>query len=51
MRIELGPREIQNQEIVAVRRDSGAKSVLKLVDIVSSVKDLLEDIHKSMFAK
>lgn len=51
VRIELGPREIQQQEIVAVRRDTGAKSVLKLVDIVSSIKDLLEEIHKSMFAK
>lgn len=51
MRIELGPREIQNQEFVTVRRDNGEKSVLKLSDGVTSVKALLENIHNSMFAK
>lgn len=51
MRIELGPREIQNKEFVTVRRDNGAKSVLKLEDSVTSMKALLEDIHSSMFAK
>ena len=51
MRVELGPRDVQNQELVAVRRDTGEKRTLKLDTAVKSLQDLLDEVHNSMFTK
>jgi len=51
VRIELGPRDVSNNEFVAVRRDTAAKSTIKLSEAVDAVKQLLDDIHHSMFDK
>ena len=51
MRIELGPRDVNNGTMVMVRRDTGNKTTVKLDSAVDCVKTLLEDIHEAMFAK
>jgi len=51
IRVELGPRDVQKQEFVAVRRDNGEKLTLKLGDAAKSLTSVLDDIHKSMFTK
>ncbi|MDE5601041.1 MAG: proline--tRNA ligase [Clostridia bacterium] len=49
VRIEIGPRDIENGQAVAVRRDTHEKSVLALSSICSEIPTLLDDIHENMF--
>eukprot|EP00794_Sanderia_malayensis_P017780 gene17780-19556_t len=51
IRIELGPRDIQNNQFVAVRRDNGEKLTMTKENTVNGIKDLLESIHKDMYAR
>ncbi|XP_013406588.1 bifunctional glutamate/proline--tRNA ligase isoform X2 [Lingula anatina] len=51
VRIELGPRDVKNGELVAVRRDTGDKLTLKQASAAEGIKKLLEDIQSSLFAK
>ena len=51
VRIEVGPRDMNKKEFVAVRRDTGAKVTLREAEAVDSIKQLLEQIHHDMFAK
>lgn len=49
IRVEIGPRDMQQQQFVAVRRDTGEKLTYKTTTAVKDVKDLLENIQESMF--
>ncbi|CAG0920425.1 unnamed protein product [Notodromas monacha] len=51
IRIELGPKDMKNQEYVAVRRDTLTKSSYKSESLEKDTAHLLETIHDSMFAK
>ena len=51
LRIEVGPKDIEIGQCVAVRRDSGEKLPIPLAGCESRVKDLLEDIQKSLYDK
>lgn len=48
IRIELGPKDMKQKQVVAVRRDKGEKITLQRDSIVADIKDLLENIHQSM---
>ena len=49
IRIEIGPRDIENNECIIVRRDTNEKIVTKIDKIVETIKNTLEDIHKNMY--
>ena len=49
LRLEIGPKDIQNNQCIAVRRDTKEKIALSLTDIDKSVKELLDKIQKNMF--
>ncbi|MFC2158715.1 proline--tRNA ligase [Acidobacteriota bacterium] len=49
LRLEIGPRDIKSNQVVAVRRDDRTKEMLPLDKIVSSVPGLLDDIQKALF--
>ena len=49
VRIELGPRDIENNVCVVVRRDTGEKQTVELSKISEEIEVILEDIQKSMF--
>jgi prolyl-tRNA synthetase len=51
VRIEIGPRDLKQGQVVIVRRDNGEKSFVKDFDILETLEKLLVDIHDSMFAK
>uniref|UniRef100_A0A1A9WPS7 Bifunctional glutamate/proline--tRNA ligase n=1 Tax=Glossina brevipalpis TaxID=37001 RepID=A0A1A9WPS7_9MUSC len=51
VRIELGPKDMKAEQIVAVRRDTGEKLILAMDDVEVKIKQLLETIHDSMLAK
>ena len=50
-RIEIGPKDIENNQVVVVRRDNGEKVIVSMDQIAEQLPIILEDIQKNMFAK
>ena len=51
LRVELGPRDIENGVCVAVRRDSGEKSTVPLAELTQRVPELLDAVQKGLYEK
>ena len=51
LRLEIGPRDIENGVAVYSRRDTHEKGTIALSEVATTVKDLLDDIQKTMFAQ
>jgi prolyl-tRNA synthetase len=51
VRLELGPRDLENNEVTLVRRDSGEKQAVSLEGVAGAVAPLLADIQASLFAE
>ena len=51
IRLELGPKDIEKAQTVAVRRDTGAKTTFVLDGVATKVADLLEVIQNDMYNK
>ncbi len=49
LRIEIGPKDIENAQCVAVRRDNGEKTSLSLSELESKTKELLDAVQKGLF--
>ena len=49
VRVELGPRDIENNVCVIVRRDTLEKQTVNLNELNEKVKEILEDIQKNMY--
>ena len=50
IRLELGPRDLENGQCCLVRRDTREKTFVSLDNIVEEVKALLDAIHDNMYA-
>lgn len=51
LRIEIGPRDIENGTATVVRRDNLEKLSIKFEDLTVKISEILDDIHISMFNK
>ena len=51
VRVELGPREIENKQAVLVRRDTREKITVSLDEIETKIQEVLDDIHDSMLSE
>lgn len=51
VRIEVGPRDIEKGEVVAVRRDNLEKTTLPMAGLADTLKMLLDDVHNGMYQK
>ena len=51
LRIEIGPKDIENAQCVAVRRDNGEKTSIPLTELESKVSELLDNIQKNLYDK
>jgi prolyl-tRNA synthetase len=51
IRVEMGPRDIEANQAILVRRDNGEKITVSLDDIESKVGELLEAIQKDMLER
>ncbi|MEE9190403.1 MAG: proline--tRNA ligase, partial [Candidatus Neomarinimicrobiota bacterium] len=49
LRIEVGPRDIEQGNVVLVRRDTADKIIIKLDDLMDQLPALLEDIQQELF--
>ena len=51
VRIEIGPRDLENGTAMVARRDTHEKQLLPLAELTTSIPALLDDIHQNMFAQ
>ena len=51
VRIEIGPRDIENNVCVAVRRDNGEKTVISLDNLEEEVTKLLDSVTQGLYNK
>ncbi len=51
VRIELGPRDLENDQVVMVRRDTGEKQPVPRSQVRTGIEQLLEDIQKNLFER
>lgn len=51
LRLEIGPKDIENGQCVLVRRDNREKAFTKLEDLEAAVPALLDALGKSLYAR
>lgn len=51
LRIEIGARDIERKEVIAVRRDDGKKQPVKMISLKKEIPEMLEDIQKTLFRR
>ena len=51
LRIEIGPKDIEKNQAVLVRRDNREKIVVSLDELETKVQEILDNIHNSMLEK
>jgi prolyl-tRNA synthetase len=51
LRLEIGPKDIEKDQVILVRRDTGEKTIVPIGELETTVPTLLDDIHNSMLAK
>jgi prolyl-tRNA synthetase len=50
VRIEIGPKEAENNQLVLVRRDINEKIIIKKHNLISSLTQTLEQIHQNLLS-
>lgn len=51
VRIEIGPKDLKNNSVVFVRRDTGEKIFVPAQDVIVKIQELLINIQKSLYEK
>jgi len=51
LRIEIGPRDVEKDQVVLVRRDTGEKEFVKTKEIQKRIDELLEEIQSNLLRK
>ncbi len=51
VRVEIGPKDMENGVCVAVRRDNGEKVTIRLDELAESIPGVLDDVQKGLYAK
>lgn len=51
LRVEIGPRDIENNVCMAVRRDNGEKVSVALDELEARIPELLGEVQKGLYAK
>lgn len=51
VRVEIGPKDIEKNQCVVVRRDTREKAFVPLDNITQYIEQLMQDIHNSMYQR
>jgi prolyl-tRNA synthetase len=51
IRLEIGPKDIENNQVVLARRDTGEKKPVPMDGLEREIPAMLEDIHRSLYEK
>lgn len=49
LRVEIGPKDMEKEQCVIARRDSGEKLIVALAELEQTVKKLLDEVHDNMY--
>ena len=49
VRVEIGPRDIENEQVVLVRRDTGEKESVPFTQLNERIVELLDDVQQNLF--
>ena len=49
LRIEIGPRDVDNEQVVLARRDTREKITVSVKEVTAKITDLLEIIQQNLF--
>jgi prolyl-tRNA synthetase len=49
LRVEIGPKDIEKKQVIAVRRDTGKKESISLASLSTRLPEILDEVQKSMF--
>ena len=50
LRVEIGPKDMEKEQCVIARRDTGEKVFVPLAELEETVKGLLDAVHENMYA-
>jgi prolyl-tRNA synthetase len=51
LRLEVGPRDIEQEQVVLVRRDTGEKQTVSITELETKIQQLLTEIQNSLYEK
>ncbi|MBY0124278.1 proline--tRNA ligase [Bacillus sp. S/N-304-OC-R1] len=51
LRLEVGPKDIENSQVVLARRDTGEKLIVSMAELESKITEVLEDIQQNLFTR
>lgn len=51
IRIEVGPRDVKNEQAVVVRRDTREKTIVKEMELKETIVKMLDDIQNNLFQR
>ena len=51
LRVEIGPRDVQNDQVMLVRRDTREKIPAKTGEVVEKIQEVLDQIQKDLFQR
>src|SRR5690625_1971754 len=51
IRIEIGPRDIENEQVVVVRRDTLEKEFVSMAELDRRILEILDDVQKNLYDK
>jgi prolyl-tRNA synthetase len=51
IRVEIGPRDLENNQVIIARRDTGEKLTVPIDQLIETVKGLLNEIQTNMYNK
>lgn len=51
IRLEVGPKDIEKNQVVLVRRDTREKTIVPMDQLETAIPKLLDDIHNSMYER
>ncbi len=51
LRIEIGPKDLENKQVILVRRDNNEKKIVKIIAIQKEIKIILDKMQKDLYTK
>lgn len=51
IRVELGPKDLEKKQLVAVRRDTGEKITIARQDAAQKLNALLDEIQQNLYSR
>lgn len=51
LRVEVGPRDVENKRVVLVRRDTGEKIVVSQDEVTTRITETLENIQQNLYSR